>query len=74
MLINETTLLIEETTLMIWIWMLYFVSLQSIENKYSTNNFYIYGQIHQTRNDRPQRKGRGESLLQTSDRTQHRLQ
>ena len=46
MLINETTLLIEEITMMIWIWMLYFVSLQSIENKYSTNNFYIYGQIH----------------------------
>ena len=46
MLINETTLLIEEITLMIWIWMLYFVSLQAIENKYLTNNFYIYGQIH----------------------------
>ena len=42
MLIYKITSLINETTLIIWIWMLYFISLQTIENKYSPITKYKF--------------------------------
>jgi len=42
---------------MILEWMLFFVSLHAVTNKFLSNTFYNYDQIHQTRNGGPQWKG-----------------
>ena len=66
-MIVQTTVWFDETALIIWIWTLFFVSLHTERNKYSFNRFSIHSKVHQARNGRPQRKGRGKDLLPTSD-------
>ena len=42
LIIREITSLISETTLLIWKWMLIFVSLWLVKNKYPSNAFHIF--------------------------------
>ena len=43
---NETASVNNETAAMIWKWMLFFVSLCLVKNKYPFNTSHIYGKIH----------------------------